>query len=703
MQRQACYSLLSDASGRRLRAEGSSRPLDGTTGLVQNTLIKVRLPLQVGVGRKDRMSGPDVRRRAEHSAHDAKGDEMMKKLAWTICAAALLSACGGPDQAPPAAGGEQTQGQRPAPNPLKNVYFGDLHTHTRNSFDAYIFNVRASPEEAYAYARGGVIKHATGLDMKLNSGPLDFLSVTDHSEYLGVLPAIDTKGDPYANVPFAAELFSTDPVRVNTAFRLFGDTLRAGKRMPEFADLRTVKSAWRDIIEAARMNYEPGRFTTLVGYEYTSAPEGRNLHRNVIFAGDNVPELPFSALESQNPEDLWKWMDQQRAAGIEALAITHNGNGSDGRMYERTRWDGQPIDREWAELRIRNEPLAEVTQVKGTSETHPLLSPNDEFAGFEIMEWYIGSTTPVTKFDGGYVREALKDGLEIEASAGANPFKFGMIGSSDTHNAAGSYEENSYLSKVGIQDGAPERRGSAPPTGKDWSSYKPADSVLRYSSWGASGLTGVWAPENTREEIYAALRRKETFATTGPRIRVRFFAGYGIGGQPLTSDEGVRNAYANGVAMGSDLVGRADGSPDFLVMAMRDANSAPLQRLQIVKGWLDASGKAQEKVFDVACSDGGAVNAATWRCADNGATVDVKTCSFSQDRGDSEIAAVWKDPEFDPRLNAFYYVRVLENPTCRWSTWDALRLGIEPNPALPKTIQERAYTSPIWFVPTRAG
>jgi hypothetical protein len=626
----------------------------------------------------------------------------MMRLAMAVCAAALLSACG--EQAPNTAAQQQpATTERPAPNPLNNAYFGDLHLHTRNSFDAYIFNVRASPDEAYAYAKGGMIKHAAGFEMKLNSGPLDFLAVTDHAEYLGVLPAINTPGDPYANVPYAKDLFSTDTVQVNTAFRKFGDALRTGKRMEEFADLRTVKSAWHDIIESAKKNYEPGKFTTLIGYEFTSAPEGRNLHRNVIFSGDTAPELPFTALESQNPEELWKWMDQQRAAGIEAISISHNGNGSDGTMYERTKWDGSPVDREWSELRARNEPLAEVTQVKGTSETHPLLSPNDEFAGFEVMEWYIGSTRAITKFDGGYVRKAMKDGLEFQASLGANPYKYGLVGSSDTHNAAGSYEEDNYLSKVGIQDSTPQRRGSAPPEGKTWENYKPVDNVARFSTWGASGLTGVWAKENTREEIYGALKRKETFATTGPRIRVRFFAGYGIGASPLTSDAGVKNAYDNGVTMGGDLVGKAGAKPDFLVMAMRDAHSAPLQRIQIVKGWLDASGKAQEKVFDVACSDGGAINPTTHRCADNGATVDVKTCAYTQDKGDAEMNAAWSDPEFNPDLAAFYYVRVLENPTCRWSTWDANRLGIEPNPDLEKTIQERAYTSPIWFIPTKAS
>jgi hypothetical protein len=622
-----------------------------------------------------------------------------------VCAVALLASCA-PQAAKPEKAAEaspQAPAQRPAPNPERNAYFGDLHLHTRNSFDAYIFNVRATPDDAYAYAKGGTIKHAAGYDLHLNSGPLDFLAVTDHSEYLGVLPAINTPGDPYASVPYGKELFSTDQVAVNKAFRRFADTLDEGKRMPEYADLRTVRSAWNDTIDAARRNYEPGKFTTLVAYEFTSAPGGRNLHRNVIFAGDKAPELPYTALESQNPEDLWKWLDQRRAEGIESLVIPHNANGSDGTMYERTMWNGKPVDKAWAELRQRNEPLTEVTQVKGTSETHPLLSPNDELAGFEIMEWYIGQAKKVTKFDGGYVRAALKTGLEIQDKVGVNPYKYGMVGASDSHNGAGSYEEDNYHSKVGIRDGLPELRGSIPPKGQTWESYKIPDGIVRFSSWGASGLTGVWAEENTREAIYGALRRKETFATTGPRIRVRFFAGYGLKGTELTSDAGVKAAYANGVPMGGDLVGKPTGSPDFLMMAMRDTHSAPLQRIQVVKGWTDKSGKAFEKVFDAVCADGGKVDAKTQRCPANGATVDVKTCKFSEDKGDNELAGGWSDPEFDPKQNAFYYARVIEDPTCRWSTWDAIRAGVEPSPHLEKTIQERAYTSPIWFVPTKAG
>jgi hypothetical protein len=630
----------------------------------------------------------------------------MLKAAICTSTVALLAACSS-DQvstgSAPATANSAVEPAENVPNPLREVYFGDLHVHTRNSFDAYIFNVRADADAAYRYAKGETIQHAAGYDIRLTDPPLDFVAVTDHAEYLGVLPAIADPNHPFSKVPYAGELFSTDLAVVNAAFRRFSTSIRSGERMPEFAsDLGPTRSAWASNIAAAERHNQPGKFTTFIGYEFTSAPGGRNLHRNVIFATGRAPDAPFSALESQNPEDLWRWLDEQRAAGREALAIPHNSNGSDGRMFERTKWTGEPIDRSWAELRARNEPLTEVTQVKGTSETHPLLSPNDELAGFEIMEYYIGSTDKVTKFAGGYARDALKAGLEIEKSIGANPFKFGLIGSSDTHVAGGAYEEDNYFSKAGVNDAFPERRGSVRPAEfESWEGYEPPGNVARYSTWGASGLTAAWAEENTRESIYGALRRKETYATTGPRMRVRFFAGYDIADASLASPDGVRTAYDRGVPMGGDLAGRASGSPDFLVWAVRDPSSAPLQRVQIVKAWLDASGRAQEKVFDVACSDGGRVDAATRRCPDNGATVDVRTCAISQDKGDAELSAVWKDPEFQPSQQALYYVRVIENPTCRWSTWDALRAKQEPNPKLEKTIQERAYTSPIWYIPAR--
>jgi hypothetical protein len=590
----------------------------------------------------------------------------------------------------------------PSPNPLRNAYFGDLHVHTRNSYDAYIFNVRTTPDDAHAYARGGAIKHPMGFELRLKSGPLDFLAVTDHAEYLGVLQAIDTPGTEYSKVPFADQLFSSDRAGVLAAFMPFAESLTTGKRLPELADLAAVTTAWQETIDSAERYNEPGSFTTFVGYEFTSLPEVRNLHRNVIFAGGEVPAVPYSALESQNPEDLWRWMDERRAEGIEALAIPHNSNASDGTMFERVMWNGEPIDRDYAELRVRNEPLVEILQTKGQSETMPLLSPNDEFADFEVMTSYVGARKPVTQFAGGYVRDALKRGLEIENEIGVNPYKVGIVAASDTHNAGGSFEEDNYYSKVGVLDGLPEQRGSIPPPEyQSWAEFEADGKSLPVSStWGTGGLTGLWAEENTRASLFAALRRKEAFGTSGTRIRVRLFGGHGLEGIDLATDDGVRAAYARGVPMGGDLQNELGRIPEFVVLALRDIHSAPLQRIQIVKGWTDGSGRAFEKVIDVACSDNGKVDPGSQRCHDNGATVDLTTCAFSQDKGDAMLQGHWTDPDFEPGQNAFYYVRVLENPTCRWSTWDAIRAGMEPNPRLQATVQERAFTSPIWLKPT---
>ena len=622
------------------------------------------------------------------------------------CTTACTRSPAPPESTPTAAGAPSSSASSaPAPNPLRNVYFGDLHLHTRNSFDAYIFNVRATPEDAYAYAKGQPIKHPMGFDLRLTSGPLDFLAVTDHAEYLGVLPAIDTPGSVYSKVPYAKQLFATERAAVIAAFGRFAASLDSGKRLPELSDPSATISAWQETIRSAERNNEPGKFTSFIGYEFTSMPELRNLHRNVLFAGSEAPPLPYSALDSQNPEDLWRWLDQRRAEGMETLAIPHNGNGSDGAMFERTMWNGQPIDATYAELRARNEPLAEITQVKGQSETMPLLSPNDEFAGFELMTSHIGVTKPITRFEGGYVRDALKRGLEIEAQVGVNPYKVGFVAGSDSHNAAGPFEEDHYFAKVGVLDGAPEGRGSVPPSNyNSWADFDAAGKTLPVTStWGSAGLTGIWAEENTRDSLFAAMRRKETFGTSGPRIRVRLFAGYGLKGIDLATDAGVRAAYDKGVPMGSDLAGKPQQKPEFAVIALRDSHSAPLQRIQIVKGWIDSSGKSFEQIFDVACSDGGKVDSVSHRCEDNGATVDIKTCAVSQDKGDAQLQGEWTDPQFDPKQNAFYYARVLENPTCRWSTWDALRAGVEPNPKLSKTIQERAYTSPIWFIPAHGS
>lgn len=590
----------------------------------------------------------------------------------------------------------------PGYNPERNAYFGDLHVHTKLSFDAYIFNVRATPEDAYRFAKGETIPHASGMNVRLSGAPLDFVAVTDHSEYIGAMEEANDPSSPISKLPIVQGLFSKDPKEIQAAFTRMVEGNEHGTLPKEFSERRIVSRAWSEIQQAAARNYVPGRFTTFVGYEYTSAPGNRNLHRNVIFRGAKTPDLPYSALASSDPENLWKTMDEWRGRGIDALAIPHNSNGSDGLMFDSVRMNGQPIDKAYAELRMRNEPLVEISQIKGTSETHPSLSPNDEWSNFEIMDRYIGVNRPVTKFHGSYVREALKDGIAMQEAKGFNPYKFGFIGSTDTHNAApGSAEERNFFSKVGRVDATAAQRGSVPPNGaRTWDGVDmdPKNAAARFQSWGASGLAGVWAEENSRESIYAALRRKETFATSGPRIRVRFFASYDFPADLASRPDLVTQAYRHGVPMGGDLLPSKAHAPKFLVWGVRDPSSGYLQRAQIVKGWIE-NGVAKERVFDVACSDHLTLDTSTWRCPSNGASVDLTTCEPTRFKGDVELRTVWSDPTFDPRQRAFYYVRILENPSCRWSTWDALRNGTPPNPILPTTIMERAWSSPIWYEP----
>jgi hypothetical protein len=403
-------------------------------------------------------------------------------------------------------------------------------------------------------------------------------------------------------------------------------------------------------------------------------------------------------------------MDDLRGRGIESLAIPHNSNGSNGHMFLLTDWAGNPMDDSYVDQRKRNEPLVEITQIKGSSDTHPALSPNDEWADFEIMPFRVG-TQLLSKPQGGYVREALQNGLAMEDEIGANPYKFGFIGSSDTHTAATSDDESNYFGKLGLMDKNSVLRGSVPMTkAQVWLLRKAGGDKYMLDldgrgytkgaseTFGSAGLAGVWAEENTRESIYNAFRRKETFATTGPRIRVRFFAGFDFDDGMLANEDMVAKAYASGVAMGGDLLARDGATPKFLVWVTRDPRGTALQRIQIIKGWT-ADGISMEKVYDVACSDGLKVDPKTNRCPDNGAKVNLADCSITADVGDAELKALWTDPDFDAGQRAFYYVRVLENPTCRWSTWDAVRAGVEPRPDLKKTIQERAWSSPIWYTP----
>ena len=591
----------------------------------------------------------------------------------------------------------------------RNAYFGDLHVHTRYSFDAFAFGTLAGPDEAYAFAKGEAIEHPGGFEMKLDR-PLDFLGVADHGVYLGMVSAMTDPETESYNHPAAEGIRSVETASERyAAFTALFPYLRKETSPDDLIDKITISNAWSDIIRSANRHNDPGNFTAFIAYEYTASTADRdNLHRNVIFEGATGPVTPFTRLDSQNPEDLWAKMDEWREMGIDAIAIPHNSNGSGGRMFQYTYSDDvTDLDAAYAEMRIRNEPIVEITQVKGTSETHPAHSPNDEWANFEITDLKV-ATQILSDPDGSYVRQAYRRGLELDQRGQGNPYKFGVIGSSDTHVAAGAFQEEDYWAKVGLVDASAELRGSVPladlPVDADPASYGTDGSGRIYQNgyfqtWGASGLAGVWAPENTREEIFSAMRRRETFATSGPRLRVRFFAGDTFEMNDLSRVDLVDYAYEAGVPMGGKLAASADVQPSFVAWAVRDPLNAPLQRLQIIKVWVDENGQSQERVFDVKCSDGLEVDPVTHRCPDNGASVNLETCEISRDIGSDELKTVWRDPEYAAEHAAAYYVRVIQNPTCRWSTWDAIRAGVKPRQDLPATIQDRAWSSPIWIEP----
>ena len=628
-------------------------------------------------------------------------------------------------------------------NDNRDAFFGDLHVHTMYSFDAFIFGTTASPDDAYSYAKGAAIKHPLGFDMQLDD-PLDFYAITDHAAWLGMIRAYADPDTKPGQLDFAADLHGlNNPENLNTntfvrraslfANLLTGELITPSKNPLKILgaylqedtiygtsayDRETHHSAWKDIAEAAERHNNPGDFTTFIAYEFTSSGPGQsNLHRNVIFKDSRAPIQPFSIVDSRNPEDLWDWMDKLRELGVESLAIPHNSNGSNGQMFKLVDWAGNPMDDDYATKRMRNEPLVEITQVKGTSDTHPLLSPSDRWADFGIMNNRVASpfySSPT----GSYVRNAYLRGLSLDSEFKINPYKFGLVGASDTHTGAISDKESDYHSKIGILDGTPELRGAAPLTKafKEQIEGSGSNVIIRgytevgdqeyidtgYTEWGASGLAAVWAENNTRESIYDAFRRKETFATTGSRIKVRFFGGYQIN-DAFDKDDPVNFAYANAVTMGADMLQSGNQTPQFVVWALRDVKRAPLDRVQIIKGWTELSGKPHEKIYDVACSDGRKPSPETNLCNDSKASVNLDNCQISINTGADEFKAVWEDPNFDPDLKAFYYVRVLENPTCRWSTWDALKSGEKPREDLPATIQERAWSSPIWYVPDNEG
>ena len=616
----------------------------------------------------------------------------------------------------------QTILERRQYNPDRNAYFGDLHVHTGYSFDAYAFGTIATPYDAYRYARGEAIDHPAGYQVQLRQ-PLDFYAVTDHAMFMGLLKEAANTDTDFSRTEVAQPLHNLNAPDNYGTFSFFERSRIFATFLPAvLADLvdgtldqkqlePVTRSAWADSINAADQFYQPGEFTTFAAYEYTSSTdEMGNLHRNVVFRGtERLPAVPFSRFHSQNPEGLWDWMDGLREQGIESLSIPHNSNGSNGAMFALEDWAGDPMDDSYADQRMRNEPLVEITQVKGTSETHPGLSETDEWADFEIMPYRVATTLP-SALPGSYARDGLLRGLALEQQGAGNPYKFGFVGASDTHTGAISDDESNFFSKVGLLDGTPEQRGSVPASflmrtvvkfnAPDMLKDVEGRDFLQLSSfetWGASGVAGVWAEENTRDAIYDAFRRKETFATSGPRMKVRFFAGYDFEESILTDTGMAAKAYDQGVTMGSDLPADGGRAPRFLVWALSDAvGGVPLQRAQIIKGWVE-DGEPNERVYDVACSDGLAVDPETHRCPDNGARVDLSDCSITPDVGANELKTLWQDPDFEAGQEAFYYVRVLENPTCRWSTWDAVKAGVEPRADLQKTIQERVWSSPIWY------
>jgi hypothetical protein len=574
--------------------------------------------------------------------------------------------------------------------PLRQAYFGDLHLHTALSVDAFITQTRTMPDDAYRYAKGEAIDHVSGQKIQLKT-PLDFLAVTDHGELIGVAAAMADPDNALSELPIAKQITSPDYEVSQGAFREIVAAAAAGKfsdLIPTVRAALTMRDAWQKEVAAAEAHYVPGKFTTFVAYEWSSMPNLANLHRNIIFRGTDVPMLPFTSADSTRPEDLWKFLDDWREDEGDVLAIPHNSNASKGLMFPLQNSDGLPIDAAYATQRMRNEPIVEITQFKGTSEVHPTLSPNDEWADFEIWNTTVGAPNVIEPDAGGYVRNAYERGLQLEAKIGVNPYKFGLIGSSDSHDSSTAVEENNFTGGHGNADKTPEVRLNS----------KPSTLVLSSLAFSASGLAGVWAESNTRESIFDALRRKETFGTSGPHIRVRFFAGADYPADLAASNDAVAKAYAGGVPMGADLLLGKDATPEFFAWAARDPMSAPLQRLQIVKGWLDDEG-THEQVFDVACADGARPDASTHRCPASDASVDLSTCTPSADKGAGELSVVWSDPGYRAGERTFYYARVIENPTCRWSTWDAIRLGVPPPTSVPSTLQERAWSSPIWIYP----
>jgi len=583
------------------------------------------------------------------------------------------------------------------------VYFGDTHLHTSYSADAGMIGNTLGPDEAYRFAKGETVTSSSGQKARL-ARPLDFLVVADHAENLGLAPLLMASDPTLMATQFGKELRAfVDKGDLPGAWNHWSTTKASGKD-PLAANQDVYRTAWARLTETAEKHNEPGRFTAFIGYEWTSAYERNNLHRNVIFRGGKKNAdliIPFSAFDSVDAEDLWSWMAAfEQKTGDKLLAIPHNGNLSNGIMFDDvTLTSRKPLDRDYAARRARWEPLYETTQMKGDGETHPALSPNDEFANFE--RWDKGQLGPAPKkpemIPREYTREALKRGLAYEAKLGVNPWKFGLIGSSDSHTSLATTTEDNFFGKVSAVE------PTADPIRFDeviGGIGGPPEAAQYHRQASASGLAAVWSRDNTRQALWDAMARKEVYATTGTRLVVRVFGGYDLAATDLQRSDFAEQGYRKGVPMGGDLKAAPAGkAPAFLIRAQRDPDGANLDRIQVIKGWLDAAGKTHETVYDVAWSGGRKPDAKTGKLPAVGNTVNVPEASYTNAIGAPFLESYWKDPSFDPKQRAFYYVRVLEIPTPRWTTYDAKVFGVKLPMDVPASIQERAYTSPIWYTP----
>ena len=652
----------------------------------------------------------------------------MRKSLLTIACALAIGACGQAEQEAEPVTDAAPATDIPAAAPVStsggannNLYWGDTHLHTSYSPDAYLMQNRsADPDTAYRYAKGFPVVHPYHKARIQIGTPLDFLVVSDHGEFMGVVPMV-LQGDPrVANTETGIRY--AQMAAEGREIDVFGELIaQVNGVIPPDPNLNNPEinaSVWGEIMDAADRNNEPGKFTAFMGWEWSSTPQGQNLHRVVIMKGakaNGEKFIPFTSLDSDKPEDLWAWLEKTSTeSGADFLAIPHNSNISGGLMFPLVDSTGEGVDQTYSKVRMRWEPVVEMTQIKGDSETHPRLSPNDEFADFETYEHliavegieapsmfgegFLGSLSDEDRAviesqedriveNGDYVRTALLRGLVLDSRDRGNPYKFGMIGSTDSHTAMASAEEDNFHGKMAIDSTPANKAEDIIPGTKGW-------------DMGAAGLAAVWAPENTRDAIFDAMKRKDVYATTGPRIELRFFGGFDYVAGDVSLNKLAEAGYAKGVPMGGDLSAAPEGkAPSFLIRAVKDPVGANLDRIQVVKGWLDDEGMPQEKVFEVALADGRVVGS-DGKVSPIGNTVDISTGNYTNSIGDPELTVVWSDPEFNAAKASFYYVRVLQIPTPRHTLFDAIALGIPvEETGHPATIQERAYSSPIWYTP----